>query len=353
MLFQENVPIAPYTTLAVGGPARYLAHIADESQAIEALEFAFARNLPVFILGGGSNVLVADSGFPGLVMRMELRGIQSPDEEAGEVISAAAGEDWDSFVNFCVGKDLAGIECLSGIPGSAGATPVQNVGAYGQEVGNVIVSVRVLQRETLTISEISNAQCRFSYRSSIFNTSHRGSYVVLRVTFALIPGGRASISYPDIKRYFSACNGHPSLAELREAVLGVRASKAMRLRSGDTDCRSAGSFFKNPIVAEELALEIEERESSASGQSGADEMPRYRTPDGQVKMSAAWLVERAGFCKGYQRGSVGISGKHALALINRGGATAREIADFAREIQARVHETFGIALETEPEYVGF
>jgi UDP-N-acetylmuramate dehydrogenase len=353
MLLQENVPLAPYTTLAVGGPARYLAHIADESQAIEALEFACTHNLPVFILGGGSNVLIADSGFPGLVLRMELRGIGCPDEEVSEIISVAAGEDWDSFVGLCVGRNLAGIECLSGIPGSAGATPVQNVGAYGEEVGSAIVSVRVLERETLTISEISNAQCRFSYRSSIFNTSHKSNYVVLRVTFELIPGGRATISYPDIKRYFSSYKGYPSLVEVREAVLSIRASKAMKLKAGDPDCQSAGSFFKNPIVSEERALEIEEGARVAGGIANADAMPHYKMSDGQVKMSAARLVERAGFCRGYQRGTVGLSSKHALALVNRGGATAQDIADFAREIQARVQEIFGIALETEPEYVGF
>jgi len=353
MLIQENVPLAPHTTLGVGGPARYLAHITDEYQAIEALEFAYARSLPVFILGGGSNVLVSDSGFPGLVLHIELKGTECPDEEESEIISVAAGEDWDSFVSLCVRRNLAGIECLSGIPGTAGATPVQNVGAYGEEVGNVILSVRVLERETLTISEISNAQCRFSYRSSIFNTTHRDNYVVLRVTFALIPDGRASIAYADVKRYFSAHKGYPSLSETRDAVLDIRASKAMTLKAGDPDCQSAGSFFKNPIVSEEMALGIEESVRVAGGQTGADTMPRYKISDGQVKMSAAWLVERAGFCRGYQRGAVGLSSKHALALVNRGGASAQDIADFAREIQARIQEAFGIALEPEPEYVGF
>lgn len=353
MLIQENVPLAPYTTLAVGGPARYLAHVTDEPHAIEALEFAHSHHLPVFILGGGSNVLIADSGFPGLVLRMELQGIEFPDEEADEIISVAAGEEWDSFVSMCVGRRLAGIECLSGIPGSAGATPVQNVGAYGEEVGKVIVSVRVLERETLTISEFSNAQCRFSYRSSIFNTSHRDNYVVLKVTFSLIPNGRATISYPDVKQFFSTHKGYPSLAETRQAVLDIRASKTMTPRTGDTDCQSVGSFFKNPIVPEEMALRIEENARLMGGKTGTDAMPRYQTSDGSAKISAAWLVERAGFYKGYERGTVGLSSKHALALVNRGGATARDIVDFAREIQARVQETFGIVLETEPEYVGF
>jgi UDP-N-acetylmuramate dehydrogenase len=353
ILLQENVPLAPYTTLAVGGPARYLVHVADELQAIEALEIAYARSLPVFILGRGSNVLIADSGFPGLVLRMELRGIECPDKETSEIISVAAGEEWDSFISLCVEKNLAGLECLSGIPGSAGATPVQNVGAYGEEVGNAIVSVRALERETLTISEISSAQCHFAYRSSIFNTSHKGKHVVLRVTFALIPGGRATISYPDIKRYFSAYKGHPPLAEVREAVLSTRAAKAMMLKSGDPDCQSAGSFFKNPIVSEERCLEIEETARIAAGIAAIDAMPRYKISDGQAKISAAWLVERSGFSRGYRRGSVGLSSRHALALVNRGGASAQEIAAFAREIQTRVQETFGIVLETEPEYVGF
>ena len=254
---RENVPLADYTTLGVGGPARYFTDVTDEEELYEGLEIAYARNLPTFILGSGSNLLVSDRGFPGIVILMGIRGIH-PLEEEGDIVSVAAGEEWDAFVRFCVSQKLSGLECLSGIPGTVGASPVQNVGAYGQEVSEVVLSVRVLDRETHTVRELSNSECGFSYRKSIFNSSSRGGYVVLRVTYALRPRSRPRLWYPDLQRYFAGRRDAPSLQEIRDAVLQIRAGKAMLLTPGDPDCRSAGSFFRNPIVTEEAALRVEE-----------------------------------------------------------------------------------------------
>lgn len=351
--FRENVPLADYTTLGIGGPARYMTEVTGEGQLLDALELAYARNLPVFVLGGGSNLLISDSGFPGLVLRIALCGVH-PLEEEGDIISVAAGEEWDDFVRLCVSQKMGGLECLSGIPGTVGGTPVQNVGAYGQEVSEVILSVRVLDRETLTVRELSNTECGFSYRRSIFNSSHRGCYIVLRVTFALHPRSRPRLQYPDLQRYFTERKETPSLAEVRDAVLKIRTSKAMVITPGDPDCRSAGSFFKNPIVTEETALQFDEAARRLEEAASSEEaVPRFNVPEGKVKLPAAWLIERAGFHKGYTRGPVGLSSKHTLAVVNRGGATARDVLDLMQEIQARVKECFSIDLEPEPEFVGF
>lgn len=350
--FQENVPLADYTTLGIGGPARYMVEVASEGQLLGALELAYARNLPTFVLGGGSNLLISDSGFPGLVLRIGLRGVH-PLEEEGDIISAAAGEEWDGFVRLCVAEKLGGLECLSGIPGTVGGTPVQNVGAYGQEVSDVILSVRILDRETLAVQELSNTECGFSYRSSIFNSSHRGTYIVLRVTYALHSRGRPRLQYPDLQQFFAGRKEPPSLSEVRDAVLKIRASKAMVITPGDPDCRSAGSFFKNPIVMEDAALRVEEAALRMGRMAVSETLPRFKAPDGKVKLPAAWLIERAGFHKGFTRGPVGLSSKHTLALLNRGGATACDVLALMQEIQAGVRECFGIDLLPEPEFVGF
>ncbi len=350
---RENVSLADFTTLGVGGPARYMADIASEEMLLEALDLAYERDWPVFVLGGGSNVLVSDAGFAGLVLRICLRGIEPLDEESGDIMSAAAGEPWDSFVGMCVSKNLAGLECLSGIPGTVGATPIQNVGAYGQEVSEVILSVRVLDRETLAARELSSAECGFAYRSSIFNSSHRGRYVILRVTFSLFPRGRPRLQYPDLQRHFSNRRTSPPLSEVRDAVLKIRAAKAMVIMPDDPDSRSAGSFFKNPLVDEQTALRVEAA-ARRMGRLGQEEsIPRFVTTEGGVKLPAAWLIERAGFHKGYARGPAAVSSKHTLALINRGGATAGDILALMREIQEGVRKCFDIVLRPEPEFLGF
>jgi UDP-N-acetylmuramate dehydrogenase len=348
----ENVPLAPFTTLGIGGPARFLVQATEEDRVLEALDFADNRGIPVFILGGGSNTLIADSGFPGLVLRVALYGIRHHDSGQNGVFTAAAGEDWDPVVRMAVERNWAGIECLSGIPGTVGGTPVQNVGAYGEEVSEVIVNVRVLDREKRSISELSNAQCGFTYRTSIFNTTMRDRYIVLSVTYALRVNGKTQIEYSDLQRYFAGRPGNPSLAEVREAVLDIRASKAMLLISGDSDSRSAGSFFKNPIVSEAAYLEIQETARRSGFLSDAEALPRYKAPNG-VKVPAAWLIERSGFPKGYRRGRVGLSSKHTLALVNRGGGTAEDVLNLAREIQTGVRTTFGVDLIPEPVFVGF
>lgn len=350
MVLHENVLLAPYTTLGVGGPARFFVEAEDEAQVVDALEFASVRNLPVFILGGGSNLVVADSGFQGMVVRIALRGIQH--ETAGRIV-AASGENWDSLVRQCVDQGLAGIECLSGIPGTVGGTPVQNVGAYGQEVREVIASVRVLERKTQKTLDLDNAACGFSYRTSLFNGSERDRYVVLAVAFQLRPGAGPRIAYPELRRRFEGRTDRPTLADVRAAVLRIRESKSMVLRPGDPDSKSAGSFFKNPIVSECEARFAEEAAMSRGSSKESLNMPRYPMGDGRVKLSAAWLIEHAGFSRGYCRGQAGLSSKHVLAIINRGGATAGEILALMTEIQAAVDDLFQVKLVPEPVFVGF
>jgi UDP-N-acetylmuramate dehydrogenase len=352
-LMKENIQLAPYTTLGIGGPARFFAEVESEANLLAAFSFAEDRQVPVFVLGGGSNALVADEGFDGLVLRVAIKGVSWSDVGDEMIVTARAGEDWDDLVRQCVERDLAGVECLSGIPGSVGGTPVQNVGAYGQEVSETIVSVRVFDRQTGRFAELSNAECRFSYRASVFNTIARDRYVVTAVTYSLKTRGEPAIRYPDLKNFFSNASTKPSLGETREAVRSIRARKAMLITPDDPDCRSAGSFFKNPIITIEHFRRIE-TESKERGLIGEGEgVPHFAIAGGKVKVPAAWLIERAGFQKGYQRGRAAISSKHTLALVNRGGATAREMIDLAREIQQRVSERFGIVLTPEPVFIGF
>jgi len=349
---QENVALAPYTTLGIGGPARFFTRITEESQIPEALDFARARSCPVFILGGGSNILVADTGFPGLVLKIELRGIHTIDDEHRGIIVAAAGETWDVFVQHCIDRDLAGIECLSGIPGTVGAAPVQNIGAYGQEICKRIISTRVLDREIEAPIELSNAQCKFSYRSSIFNTEYPDRYIILKVAFDLHTHGRPRISHPEIQSRLSGSGSRPSLREVRQAVLEIRRAKGMIVSENDPDSKSAGSFFKNPVLTGEEAERIEAQARARGLLSGSESIPRFPFGTNKVKLAAGWLVERAGFPRGYTRGNAAISTKHALALINRGGATAQEILDLMHIIQDGVREKFGVMLEPEPVIVG-
>jgi UDP-N-acetylmuramate dehydrogenase len=349
-LIQENIPLAPFTTLQIGGPARYFAETHSETDLQSALAFADQIRIPVFILGGGSNVLISDKGYHGLALRVAIQGVQWFDD--GTVI-AAAGEDWDSLVRQCVARNWAGIECLSGIPGLVGGTPVQNVGAYGQEVSETISSVRALDRQTGRVVELSNADCGFRYRTSIFNTNARARYIVMAVAYVLKPDGEAAIRYPDLKDYFAGRGINPGLAEMREAVRSIRARKAMLLTPDDPDCRSAGSFFKNPIVTREQYEELEKSVFDQGLITSGERIPCYSAPDDQVKLLAAWMIERAGFRKGYSRGRVAISSKHSLAIINRGGATAAELLALVEEIRRRVEMVFGLLLVTEPDFIGF
>ena len=337
-----DVPCAQFTTLGIGGPARYFARVESERELIESSEFAEEKGLPSFILGGGSNVLIADNGFDGLVIQIRSTGIQSEKIPSGEVrVTAQAGEDWDSLVAYCVNNDLAGVECLSGIPGSVGGTPIQNVGAYGQEVAETITSVRCLDRNKKKIIDLSNAECGFTYRKSIFNSTMRDRYVVLSVTFTLKKGGEPRITYKDLKDQFR--ESRPTIAEVREAVLRVRRAKSMVLDESDPNSRSAGSFFKNPIVSLEHLAEL---------QLKFEGIPFFEFGEA-VKIPAAWLIEQAGFHKGFSFGNAGISSNHTLAIINRGHATAAEVVALKDQIQRTVEAKFGIELQPEPVFVGF
>jgi UDP-N-acetylmuramate dehydrogenase len=344
MQIQQQVLLAPLTTFKVGGPARYFVEAGNEEDVRAAVAEAQTRGWPLFVLGGGSNLVISDTGWPGLVLKIALTGISERRHGARMLFEAAAGEDWDSFVAHTVVRDCAGIECLSGIPGTAGGTPVQNVGAYGQEVSETITSVRVLDSASGEVHELANADSGFAYRTSIFNTWERGRYIVLRVSFALVPGGAARIEYADLKHHFVGHSRPPTLSETRDAVRAIRLSKAMLIVPGDDDCRSAGSFFKNPVLTREAFERLQARTGP---------IPNFTAKDGMVKVAAAWLVEHAGFAKGLKRGPVGISRKHALAIVNRGGAAAADIIALKNEIQQRVLDEFGVQLQPEPVFVGF
>jgi UDP-N-acetylmuramate dehydrogenase len=348
---QENIPLAPLTTFNVGGPARYFIDAHSEHEVSEAVAFAFARKLPLFILGGGSNLVIADSGWPGLVLKVSLAGVEFEGDRQKMLFHAAAGENWDSLVALAVQKNCGGIECLSGIPGTVGGTPVQNVGAYGQEVSQTITRVRVLEIATGAALDLSNTDCGFSYRSSIFNGKRRGEFIVLQVSYRLCRNAEPKIEYADVKNFFAASNlEKPTLQQARDAVRSIRQSKAMLLVEGDEDCRSAGSFFKNPVVS---AAEADRIQALAEQHVPGKMMPRYPAADGQVKLAAAWLVEQSGFSKGYSMGPVAISRKHSLAIVNRGGATAKDILALKGEIEKKVFDIWGVRLHPEPVLVGF
>jgi UDP-N-acetylmuramate dehydrogenase len=360
MTIQENVPLALMTTLQVGGAARYFAELKREDEVREAVLFAKGRDLPLFVLGGGSNLVVADSGWPGLVLKIAIGGISTPNvkDTAGNAVlfSLGAGVQWDDFVAQAIVQNCAGIECLSGIPGSVGGTPVQNVGAYGQEVSDTIESVRAFDLKEDRVALLPRPACGFSYRASIFNGTERGRYIILRVNYRLKRGGAASLKYADLQKHFSeqlAEKKMPSLAETREAVRAIRRSKAMLLVPGDEDCRSAGSFFKNPILTQARFQELSELAASKGLELPSYPASRSQPENTERKVSAAWLVEHSGFFKGYKAGTVGISHKHALALINRGDAKASDIVGLKNEIQRGVEQAWGILLEPEPVFVGF
>jgi len=351
MITDENVPLAPLTTLQVGGAARYFAEAGSEEEVHEAVEFARTRELPLFVLGGGSNLVIADSGWPGLVLKIAIGGITSEGAGDAVVFSVGAGVDWDGFVARTVAEDCAGIECLSGIPGSVGGTPVQNVGAYGQEVADTIESVRALDAKEERVVMLPKEACGFRYRSSIFNSApegERGRYIILRVNYRLKRGGAPSMKYADLQKHFAETKTPPSLAAVREAVRGIRRRKGMLIMQGDEESHSVGSFFKNPVLREERFQDLTER-----ARSRGLEIPSYPGLEAQHKISAAWLVEHSGFAKGFRLGRAAISRKHALALINPGEATAGDIIQLKEKIQRDVQSAWGIWLEPEPVFVGF
>lgn len=334
----------------MGGPARFFIEAHTQNEAKDAVAYAAEHKLPLFVLGGGSNLVVSDHGWPGLVLKIAIAGVEFEGDRQKMRFQAGAGENWDSLVALAVGKNCGGIECLSGIPGTVGGTPVQNVGAYGQEVSETITEVHALEIATDRLIEMRNADCGFAYRTSIFNTTHRDQMIVLEVAYLLHRNGEPKIEYADLKKAFAGGVDKPTLQQVRDAVRSIRQSKAMLIVEGDEDCRSAGSFFKNPIVSQAEADRVQLlAEKLAPGKP----MPRYSAPDGQVKLAAAWLVEQSGFHKGYGAGPVGISRKHTLAIVNRGGATAKDILALKNEIQKKVFDLWGINLQPEPVLVGF
>jgi len=345
---QQNVGLAKFTTFKIGGNARYFVQARDESEVLRAIEFAEENALKTFILGGGSNVLIADEGFDGLVVKIAFKGVALTDK-CGETnfVTVYAGEDWDELVAFCVGENLQGFECLSGIPGLVGGTPIQNVGAYGQEVSETIISVRCFDRKTKKIVELNNAECGFAYRTSIFNTSEKNRYIVLSVAYKLRLNSEPKIVYRDLQNFFG--EKKPTLQETREAVLEIRRAKSMVIDENDANSRSAGSFFKNPIVSREKFAELKK----IAERLNIENVPHFKVDEKTVKIPAAWLIEKADFYKGFARGKVGLSTNHTLAIINRGNATAQEILDFKCDIQNKVKERFHIVLQPEPVFVGF
>lgn len=340
---QENVELAPLTTLGVGGAARYFLEVFTEDELAAALVWARENGIDVFVLGGGSNIVVADSGFGGLVIKISLMDICEVARSGDQVeMSVGAGEEWDGFVAFAVERGLAGVECLSGIPGLVGGTPVQNVGAYGQEVSETIVSVRCLDRKSGAMVELANGECGFGYRRSIFNSTELNRYIVTNVKFRLAVNGAPKLAYRELIERFAGQT--PSLGEVREAVLGIRRGKSMVIDPADTNSRSAGSFFKNPLITVAKYDEL-------SGLLG--EVPKFPAANGMVKVPAAWLIENAGFAKGFVLNRAGISTKHSLAIVNKGGAGSDDIVELKDLIRSAVESKFGILLEPEPIFVGF
>jgi UDP-N-acetylmuramate dehydrogenase len=339
---RERVELAPLTTLGVGGPARWFVEATDEATVIAAHAWAHARGVGVRILGGGSNVVVPDAGIDGLVLRITLRGVTTRDAGGALEVSAAAGEPWDDLVRATVERGWAGLECLSGIPGLVGATPIQNVGAYGQEVSDTVVAVRVLDTRSGDIATLPATACGFAYRDSMFKSGEPGRWIVLAVTYRLHPGGAPSLSYADVTRYVAERGmSSPTLGDVRDAVLAIRRSKSMVIDASDPNHRSCGSFFLNPILYRGAA-------DAVLARAGDSAMPCWSQPDGRVKLSAAWLIERAGFVRGQRAGPVGISTRHTLAIVAHDGARAADLLGFAGRVRDAVEARFGVRLTPEP-----
>lgn len=336
---RQDVPLAPLTTLRVGGFAQWYVRVATAAHLQSAHAWALDRGLPVFVLGGGSNVVIADSGIPGLVLHVVIDGIAFHEHGDEAIVEAGAGEVWDHVVARVVDRGYAGIETLSGIPGFVGGTPIQNVGAYGQEVADTIDTVTALDTHSGELVDIPARGCGFAYRQSRFKQVDIGRFIVCAVRFR-IRRGAATVTYPDVKAWaVHSALERPTVADIRRGVIEIRRRKGMVLDPDDADTQSVGSFFVNPIVAASTAAAL-----------GS---PSFPAPDGRVKIPAAWLIERVGFGKGFGAGAAGVSSKHPLAIVNRGGATSSDIVDLACRIKHTVLDRYGIALRPEPIFAGF
>jgi UDP-N-acetylmuramate dehydrogenase len=343
--------LADYTTLGLGGRARSFVSAATEADLVDAVKAADAAAAPVLLIGGGSNLVISDAGFPGTVIHVNTRGIGYASVAEGAVdVTVAAGEDWDEVVAATVAEGLAGLESLSGIPGRAGATPIQNVGAYGREVAEVITRVRVYDRQGDRVLVLDNEQCSFAYRTSLFKSAG-ARYVVLDVTFRLAAQALSlPVKYAELAAELGVALGERAcVGEARSAVLKIRARKGMVLSPGDPDTRSAGSFFTNPVIT---AAEFAAVEAAAAARA-AGPVPHYEAGAGLVKVPAAWLIEHAGFAKGYGAPAPArVSSKHTLALVNTGNATTADLLALAREIVSGVRSAYGVTLTPEPILVG-
>jgi UDP-N-acetylmuramate dehydrogenase len=334
-----NVALAPLTTLQVGGAADWCMRATTSTEVEAAYAWARERGLPVFVLGGGSNLVVSDEGIRGLVLRIGIDGIEWRHEGDAARLIAGAGEPWDRFVEMVVRAGYAGLETLSGIPGLVGGTPIQNVGAYGQEVSDTIEHVTAFDIRTGALTQLSASDCDFRYRQSRFKSTDAGRFVVCQVAFH-VRRGAPTVTYPDVVRWVEQSGlERATVADVRRGVIAIRRRKGMVVDPADPDTRSVGSFFMNPIVP-----------ASTQARLGS---PSFSMPDGAVKIPAAWLIERAGFTRGFSIGPVAVSSKHPLAIVNRGGATSADIINLACRIKHTVFDRFGIALRPEPVFAGF
>ncbi len=342
---EENVPLAGFTTLELGGPARHFVEAQREEDVLEAITWADDRGVPLVVLGGGSNLVVGDEGFEGLVLAARFRGLRYQDDGDHVLVSAAAGEPWDALVEGTVAGNLAGLECLSGIPGLVGAIPIQNVGAYGQEVAQTITSVRVFDRRAREEVVLTPDDLAFAYRDSALKRDPSRA-VVLEVTFRLAKGGAPRVAYAELTRALEGTE--PTLAAVRASVLALRRNKSMVIDPSDPNRRSAGSFFTNPIVSADVADAVTERAIERGLIEDRKALPRWAERDGRVKLAAGWLIERAGIDKGLKRGSVGISSAHALALVHHGGGKTADLLALAEHVERTVHDAWGVTLAREP-----
>jgi UDP-N-acetylmuramate dehydrogenase len=347
-MVRENVPLAPMTTIGIGGPARNFAEVTTTEALAAGAKWARARGEALFVLGGGSNIIVADRGFDGLVLRVSIRGFEHGVNADDVTLTAGGGEEWDPLVGYCVERGWAGFECLSGIPGRVGATPIQNVGAYGQETRDTMVSLEAFDLIEDNVVSISAEECEFGYRTSRFKTRDHGRFVITRVKYRLLPDGQPTIRYPELEKFLDAnYSGARTVSSVRAAVLALRRRKAMVIDPLDIDSRSVGSFFVNPTMS------VQEFETIKSRAGTASDIPAFPVGENEIKLSAGWLIERSGIERGYVLGKVGISTKHALAIVNRGDGSAAEVIKLKELIQQRVLDTFGIRLKPEPVFVGF
>jgi UDP-N-acetylmuramate dehydrogenase len=338
----EHAALAPLTTMGLGGPARFFVHARYDADVRAAWAWARERGMPLRVLGGGSNVVVDDRGIDGLVVHVDTRGIDWRETADAVEVTVAAGEPWDDLVRCAVARDWAGLECMSGIPGRVGATPIQNVGAYGQEVSDTITTVHAIDRTTGDTVSLPPSECAFAYRDSRFKSGEPERWIVLGVTYRLRPGGAPTLKYDELTKHLSARGlTRPTLGQVRESVIEIRRAKSMVLDAADPNRRSCGSFFTNPIVTPAHADKVATR-------AGVCAMPRWAQPDGTVKLSAAWLIERAGFTRGARAGAVGLSTRHTLAIVCHDDARAADVAGFARHIRDTVADRFDVHLHPEP-----